>query len=241
MSCTPLNSQQQGLLSSQSTATRLQGRADAQPRPQQQQLLPQAQTGKVLRAQPPPPRTSAATRPPQELQEWRSRPITTPRTQSGAPSEPQSSYQPQRSLTGTETHLQLYRRHNFLQINLNGIDQQIESKNTREPKYKMLQKQIKRHNVDLVTIQEHHKEDRVGLATVDHLFQQKHSGTQWNLQTKKRETGRGVGIMWDTTRWRLDNSYSLSPRLLVGEFVDCDGVGLTVLSGHFHHNSEKRQ
>ena len=105
----------------------------------------------------------------------------------------------------------------------------------------MLQKQIKRHNVDLVTIQEHHKEDGVGLEAVDHLFRQKHWGTQWNLQTKRRETGRGVGIMWDTTRWRLENSYSLSPRLLVGEFVDCDGVGLTVLSGHFHHNTEKRR
>ena len=47
--------------------------------------------------------------------------------------------------------------------------------------------------------------------------------------------------MWDTTRWTLSNSYSLSPRLLVGELVDKEGVGITVLSGHFHHNLEKRR
>ena len=122
----------------------------------------------------------------------------------------------------------------MLQININGIDQQIDSQAMREPKYKLLQKQIKRHNIDLVTIQEHHKEHREDLGTVDYLFGQKHWETRWNLQTKHNETGRGVGILWDTTRWTLSNSYSLSPRLLVGELVDKDGVGITVLSGHFH-------
>ena len=129
----------------------------------------------------------------------------------------------------------------MLHKNLNGIDQQIVSEATRELKYKLLQKKVKRHNIDLVTLQEHHKEEMEDLRTVDYIFGQKHRGTRWNLHTKQRETSRSVGIMWDMTRWTLINSYSLSPRLLVGELVDRYGVEITVLSGHFHHNTEKRR
>ena len=160
------------------------------------------------------------------------------------------------------------RQHALLQININGIDthvgpSDVEPRRQEErggperagqgigekerqqmgriPKYCLLHKQAKRHQVDLVTFQEHHKKSFIDMQRLDYAWGQKGWRTLWNLETTKRETGRGVGCLWSEKNWTYVNSYSISPRLLFVELQDADGTCITLCSAHFHHDPPKRR
>ena len=131
----------------------------------------------------------------------------------------------------------------MLTINLNGWFTKINREGLTQghgqgkPRHIALYSTIRRHNLTLVGVQEHHWGSLARSAEARFWLRQK----GWSMTETCGEGREGVALLWKSSQWAEISSFALHPRLLFVELEHISGDRMLFLVGHFYNDPVSRR
>ena len=129
----------------------------------------------------------------------------------------------------------------FMTINLNGWFSKekptTSHQGSNRARYQALWAAVKRHNLSVVGVQEHHWRSFVEMQEAQQWLLRKGWGVQGVVASKRG----GVALLWKNADWKEVWSCALQPRLLLVGLQHVMGDVLVFFVGHFHGEPADRQ
>ena len=129
----------------------------------------------------------------------------------------------------------------FMTINLNGWFTKEKpttaNRTSNRTRYQALWAAVKRHNVSVVGVQEHHWMSGAEMQDASQWLLRKGWGAQGVVSTSRG----GVALLWKKADWKEVWSCALQPRMLLVALQHVMGDVLLFFVGHFHVEPGERQ
>ena len=127
----------------------------------------------------------------------------------------------------------------FGSLNVNGRLRRPRESRRSEPRRASVLRLVKKHNIDLLGLQETHLHDQGGLDAQSWWLRKNGFAANFNRQLDQSDKGSS-GPVWRESKWEHVSSVAMGQRFLISHMRAKAGGGLRVLTGHFSSDPSQR-